>query len=81
MGPALHEVWLILYLQHLCVGQILAILPAQLLTQCLQLTAKQNDPFCGSLVAPTELPPRMPVICIQNAVENTLGEVRREGQD
>lgn len=47
------KAWLVLYLQHLRVGQILAILPAQLLTQCLQLAAKQDYPFCGSLVAPT----------------------------
>lgn len=62
-------------------GQILAILPSQLLAQCLQLTAKQDNPFCGSLVAPTELPPRMPIICTQSPAENTLGEVRREGEN
>lgn len=62
--------WLVLYLQHLRVGQILAVLPAQLLTQCLQLATKQDNPFCGSLVAPTELPPRMPIICTQSPAEN-----------
>lgn len=64
--------WLLLYLQHLRVGQILAVLSAQLLTQCLQLSAKQDDPFCGSLVAPAELPPRMPIVCTQRPAENTL---------
>lgn len=64
--------WLILYLQHLRVGQILAVLSAQLLTQCLQLSAKQDDPFCGSLVAPAELPPWMPIVCTQRPAENTL---------
>lgn len=34
-GPFYMRAWLAPYLQHLCVGQILAILPAQLLTQCL----------------------------------------------
>lgn len=64
--------WLLLYLQHLRVGQILAVLSAQLLAQCLQLSAKQDDPFCGSLVAPAELPPRMPIVCTQRPAENTL---------
>lgn len=72
---------LVLYLQHLRVGQILAILPAKLLTQCLQLTAKQDYPFRGSLVAPTELPPRMPIICTQSPAENTSGGVKRERED
>jgi hypothetical protein len=62
------------------VGQILAILTAQLLTQCLQLTAKQDDPFCGSLVAPTELSPWVSIICTQKSAQNTLVEVKKEGQ-
>ena len=73
--------WLVLYLQHLRVGQILAIFPAQLLTQCLQLTAKQDNPFCGRLIAPAELPPRMPIICTQSPAENTSGGIKRERED
>lgn len=73
--------WLILYLQHLCVDQILAIFSAQLLTQCLQLSAKQDDPFCGSLVAPAELPPWMPVVYTPSPAENTLdGEEGQTGR-
>lgn len=60
------------YLQHLRVRQVLAVLSAQLLAQCLQLSAKQDDPFCGGLVAPTELPPWMPIVCTQRPAENTL---------
>lgn len=77
-GQLCVKAWLVLYLQHLRVSQILAILPDQLFTQCLQLTAKQDNPFCGSLVAPAELPPRMPIICTQKPAENTLeGRVGR----
>lgn len=72
------KVWLLLYLQHLCVGQILAILLAQLLTQCLQLATKQDNPFRGSLVASTEVPPRMPIICTQSPAENKSERVRRK---
>lgn len=71
---------LVLYLQHLRVGQVLAILSAQLLTQRLQLSAKQDDPFCGCLVAPAELPPWMPVVCTPRPAENTL-ESEREGKN
>ena len=56
-GPLCTKAWFAPYLQHLRVGQILAILPAQLLTQCLQLAAEQDNSFRGRLIAPAELPP------------------------
>ena len=71
-GPFCTKAWLAPYLQHLRVGQILAVLPPQLLTQCLQLAAKQDNSFRDRLIAPAELPPRMPIICTQSPAGGTL---------
>lgn len=73
--------WLAPYLKHLRVGQILAILPAQLLTQCLQLAAEQDNSFRGCLIAPAELPPRMPIICTQSPAGGTLGGHKQTRDD
>ena len=53
--PSLHRPTHLSYLQHLFVGGVLAILPAQLLAEGLQLAAKLDHSLCGRLVAPTQL--------------------------
>ena len=80
-GPFCTKAWLAPYLQHLRVGQILAVLPPQLLTQCLQLAAKQDNSFRGRLIAPAELPPRMPIICTQRPAGGTLGGHKETRED